>query len=73
MVVELRWGEQVRYTHTDAKGRFLFDGLPKAEYSLTAYAGSYPSQVEPVAGPGRMALPEKACVHQILFIPKPRQ
>jgi hypothetical protein len=70
LVVELRWGGQVRYTYPDARGRFLFDGLPKGDYSLTAYASGYPAKVDALVGPKRMALPEKACSRQVLFIPK---
>lgn len=70
LVVELRWDDQVRYSSPDAKGRFLFDGLRKGDYSLAAYASGYPSKVETLAGPRRIALPEKACSRQVLFVSK---
>jgi hypothetical protein len=70
IVVELRSDGQVRYSSPDAKGRFLFDGLPKGDYSLTAYASGYPTKVETVAGPKRIILPKKACSRQVLFVPK---
>jgi hypothetical protein len=54
-----------RYAESDAGGRFLFDGLPEANYGLSVFASGYPKTNQLLAGPRRLHIKEKSCARQI--------
>jgi len=60
-IVELRWGEGVRYAIPDSNGRFVFDVLPKGQYTIAAYAPGFPRTMDLPAGPKRVNVEEKSC------------
>ena len=46
-VVELKSGDRARYTETDDKGRFVFDGVAAGDFTVSAYAPGYPAANPP--------------------------
>jgi hypothetical protein len=68
-LIELRSDDLVRYTQSDKSGRFLFDGLPKGDYRVSAFAAGYPMYVQLLADPTKIQIKEKSCAHQILLLP----
>ena len=67
--VELKSGTRAQYAETDAKGRFVFDGLPVGEFSLTAFAPGYPATPLQLAPPKTLRLQKQACGLEILVAP----
>jgi hypothetical protein len=68
-LIQLKSDKLVRYTQSDRSGRFLFDGLPKGDYHMSAFAAGYPMYVQMLAGPRDIQIKEKSCAHQILLLP----
>lgn len=69
-VVELRWDNHTRFAFPDAQGRFIFDGLTKGNYTMTAFAPGYPQKIDPLSSPKRITIDPASCSREILFIPK---
>jgi hypothetical protein len=67
--VELRAPSGARYAESDAKGRFVFDGLPAGDFSLTGFAPGYPSETRQLAPPKTVRLPKGGCGMEILVAP----
>ena len=72
-VVELKSGDRGRYTETDDKGRFVFDGLPAGDFTVNAYAPGFPAETRQLAGPKTVRLEKRACATQVLVAPPTRQ
>lgn len=70
-VVELKAGDRSRYTETDDKGRFVFDGLPAGDFTVNAYAPGFPAETRQLAGPKTVRLEKRACAIQVLVAPPP--
>jgi len=70
VIVELKSTSFTRYTETDRKGKFLFDGLPEADYKISAFAGGYLLDRKPETGPLTLHIKENSCAHQLLLLPK---
>jgi hypothetical protein len=70
-VVELKAGDRRRYTETDDKGRFVFDGLPAGDFTVNAYAPGFPSETHQLAGPKSVRLENRGCASQVLVAPPP--
>jgi hypothetical protein len=68
-VVELKSGDRARYTETDDKGRFLFDGVAAGDFTVSAYAPGYPAQTRLLAGPKPVRMEKRACATQVLVAP----
>jgi hypothetical protein len=68
-VVELKSGDRARYTETDGKGRFVFDGVAAGDFTLNAYASGYPAQTRLLAGPKPVRMEKRACASQVLVAP----
>jgi len=68
-VVELKSGDQSRYTESDGHGRFVFDGLPAGDFTVSAYAPGYPAETRLVAGPKPVRMEKRACASQVLVAP----
>jgi hypothetical protein len=67
-LIELRSDALVRYTQPDSNGRFFFDGLPKGDYRISAYASGYPLHRQLLA-PGRpLQITGKSCARQVLLL-----
>lgn len=71
VVVELQSDRTARFTESDGKGRFVFDGLRGGDYALSAFAGGYPAKTELLSGPRAFQVEEKSCSLQIILLPKP--
>jgi len=66
LVLELRSESLTRFTTSDSKGRFVFDGLAGGEYSLSAFEPGYPAKQGLLysgllAGPQTFSLEPKSC------------
>jgi hypothetical protein len=42
VILQLKSDRLTRYAESDAGGRFLFDGLPEANYELSVFTSGYP-------------------------------
>jgi hypothetical protein len=69
-VVELKSAGPARYTETDDKGRFLFDGLPAGDFTVNAYAPGFPAETRQLAGPKTVRMENRACATQVLVAPQ---
>jgi hypothetical protein len=70
-VVELKAGNRSRYSETDDKGRFVFDGLPAGDFTVNAYAPGFPAETRQLAGPKTVRLEKRGCAVQVLVAPPP--
>jgi hypothetical protein len=70
VILQLQSDRLTRYAQSDTGGRFLFDGLPEANYELSVYASGYPKTNQLLAGPRRLHIKEKSCARQIFVLPK---
>lgn len=70
-VVELKGGERARYTETDPNGRFLFDGLPAGDFSVSAYAPGFPAEARQLTAPKPVRMESQSCATQVLIAPPP--
>ena len=68
-VVELKSRDRSRYTQSDGQGRFLFDGLPAGDFTVSAYAPGYPAETRLLAGPKPIRMEKRACATQVLVAP----
>ena len=68
-VVELKSRDRSRYTQSDGQGRFLFDGLPAGDFTVSAYAPGYPAETRLLAGPKPIRMEKRACAAQVLVAP----
>ncbi len=71
VLVELKSERGSRFTETGADGKFVFDGLPGGEYSVSAYGPGYPRTVTLLAGPQHVRVDAKGCAAATLLIFKP--
>jgi hypothetical protein len=70
-VVELKSSDRARYTQTDDKGRFVFDGVAAGDFTVYAYAPGYPAETRLLAGPKPVRVEKRACATQVLVAPPP--
>lgn len=70
VTVELKSAGGLRYTRSDASGKFLFDGLEAGDYQLSGYAPGFPDKVKLLSGPKRFHVDARGCSNQVLLIPK---
>jgi hypothetical protein len=70
VVVELQSDHLTRYAEADRDGRFVFDGLPKGSYQVSAFAQGYPQDPQLLKGPEPVQLEEKGCATQVLLVPR---
>jgi len=70
VILQLKSDKLTRYAESDTGGRFLFDGLPEANYELSVFAKGYPKTNQLLAGPRRLHVKEKSCARQIFVLPK---
>jgi hypothetical protein len=70
VIVELKSDRLIRYAESDAKGRFVFDGLRGGDYKVSAFARGYPLETRLLAGPQRFHIEQKSCARQVLLLPK---
>lgn len=68
-VVELKSGGRARYTESDENGRFVFDGLPAGDFTVSAYPPGYPAETRLLAGPKPVRMEKRACATQVLVAP----
>src|ERR1035438_1302876 len=69
-VVELKSTDRARYTESDDKGRFVFDGLPAGDFTVYAYAPGFPAETRQLAGPKTVRMEKRACATQVLVAPQ---
>jgi hypothetical protein len=69
-VVELKSADRARYTESDDKGRFVFDGLPAGDFTVSAYAPGFPAETRQLAGPKTVRMEKRACATQVLVAPQ---
>jgi hypothetical protein len=67
--IELKVDGGARYAESDAKGRFVFDGLPGGDFTLTAFAPGFPAETRQLAAPKSVRMPKGACSMEILVAP----
>ena len=71
IIVEVKSNRLTRYTETDRKGKFIFDGLAEGDYQVSAIAsGGNVQNPRPLAGPYTVHLPEAGCGRQLLVVPR---
>jgi hypothetical protein len=70
VILQLKSDRLTRYAESDAAGRFLFDGLPEANYELSVFASGYPKTNQLLTGPRRLHIKEKSCARQIFVLLK---
>ncbi len=70
IILQLKSDRLTRYAESDTGGRFIFDGLPEANYELSVFASGYPKTNQLLAGPRRLHIKEKSCARQIFVLPK---
>ncbi len=70
VIVALQSGGLTRYAESDRNGRFVFDGLPKGDYKVSAFPHEYPLKTQLLAGPQSFHLDEKSCGRQVLLVPR---
>ncbi len=61
VTVEIKSPSGVRYTVSDAFGRFVFDGLEPGDHQVTAYAAGFPETVKVVGGPKKFRAAARTC------------
>ncbi len=69
VIVALQSNGLTRYAESDRNGRFIFDGLPKGDYKVSAFPHEYPLKTQLLAGPQSFHLDEKSCGRQVLLVP----
>ena len=69
VVVQLKGPDRTRHAETDERGRFVFDGLPEASYTLTGFAPGYPSVQKQVTAPKDLSVEKKSCPVEVLVAP----
>ena len=72
VILQLKSDKLTRYAESGSAGRFIFDGLPEANYELSVFASGYPKTNQLLAGPRRLRIKEKSCARQIFVLPKTR-
>jgi hypothetical protein len=70
VILQLKSDRLTRYAESDTGGRFLFDGLPEANYELSVFASGYPKTNHLLAGPRHLHIKAKSCARQIFILPK---
>lgn len=70
IILQLKSDGVTRYAESDAGGRFLFDGLPEANYELSVFASGYPKTDQLLAGPRHLHIKAKSCARQVFVLPK---
>lgn len=70
LIIALQSPRLKRYAQSDANGRFLFDGLPEGDYTVSAFAPGYPVNTVILAGPQSFHIEEKSCTRQVLVVQK---
>ena len=67
LIVGLNGEGLTRYATADEAGRFVFDGLPGGEYTLSAYPDEFPMTKTVLAGPQTVKVPEKGCATGLML------
>jgi hypothetical protein len=70
-VVQLKNADRTRYAESDERGRFVFDGLPEAEYTITVFTAGYPASQKALTAPKQVPIGKKACVTDVMVVLKP--
>jgi Carboxypeptidase regulatory-like domain len=70
VALELRKGDEVRYTQSDSLGYFRFDGLGAGNYAISAYAKGYPVEKNPLGFTQSISVKAKTCPRQIVWLPR---
>jgi hypothetical protein len=70
VVVELQSDRLTRYAESDRDGHFVFDGLRKGRYGVSAFAQGYPQDARLLVGPEPLQIDEKGCATQVLLVPR---
>jgi hypothetical protein len=68
VVVELKSEHGLRYTNPDREGRFVFDGLPPGEYSISVFDLGYPGQPHLLQGPKTVDVRANSCASEALVV-----
>ncbi len=69
-ILELDTGAGMRYTWSDAQGRFSFDGLKAGDYRLSLLGAGFPRSPRTVVLSRTFHAGEGACARQILILPR---
>ncbi len=69
-ILELDTGTGMRYTQSDAQGRFSFDGLKAGDYRLSLLGPGFPRVARNVILSRSFHAEEGACARQILILPR---
>jgi hypothetical protein len=69
-ILELDTGAAMRYTQSDAQGRFSFDGLKAGDYRLSLLDAGFPRSPRTVILSRTFHASEEACARQILILPR---
>jgi hypothetical protein len=70
VVLQLRGVGRARYTETDERGRFIFDGLAEGAYTVSGFAPGYPATQKVVTAPKELRIEKKSCATEVLISPK---
>jgi hypothetical protein len=68
---EPKSADRPRYAESDDKGRFVFDGLPAGDFTVSAYAPGFPAETRLLAGPKAVRVEKRGCSSQVLVAPPP--
>jgi hypothetical protein len=66
VVVQLKGADRTRHAETDERGRFVFDGVPEGEYTLSCFAAGYPEMKKEVTASREVRVEKKACAIEVL-------
>jgi hypothetical protein len=69
-ILELDTGTGMRYTQSDAQGRFSFDGLKAGDYRLSLLGSGFPRSPRTVVLSRTFHASEGSCARQILVLPR---
>jgi hypothetical protein len=68
VTIELKSPAGMRYTVSDAFGRFVFDGLEPGDHQVTAYGAGFPETVKILGGPKKFHAAPRACATATILV-----